>query len=259
MAKFSPKMAAIKEDVPSSQRSAMNVTEVKQVSVHKLRINPSNAEFFPLEDEQRFEQLKNDIRERGIIVPLLAKKDDTLLAGHNRLKAALELGLEYVPVQYVQEQLSEEQEREFLIKDNLLRRQFSGSEWIAIYRKLYPNFDQRIAERKRGGDTTNNGGMKEKQRDNVPLLTAKKISEDTGQTEEAVKKQLQREKEKAKQFSRQKKYSPADATAKNIAEIRNHCLDLIKGINKRVVTLGEEKQLLKAQAYLEKAAQELMK
>ncbi len=251
MAKFSPKMAAIKEDVPSSQRSAMNVTEVKQVSVHKLHINPSNAEFFPLEDEQRFEQLKNDIRERGIIVPLLAKKDDTLLAGHNRLKAALELGLEYVPVQYVQEQLSEDQEREFLIKDNLLRRQFSGSEWIAIYRKLYPDFDQRIAERKRGGDTTNSGDVKGKQRDNVPLLTAKKIAEDTGQTEEAVKKQIQREKKKLADIK--SSVVPSSSTKKS-SPLHDECKNMAQDIAKKVAktTTLSSKKMSEVYKYLEK-------
>jgi ParB-like chromosome segregation protein Spo0J len=250
MAKFSPKMAAIKEDVPSSQRSTMNVTEIKQVSAHKLHINPSNAEFFPLEDEQRFEQLKNDIRERGIIVPLLAKKDDTLLAGHNRLRAALELGLEYVPVQYVQEQLSEEQEREFLIKDNLLRRQFSGSEWIAIYRKLYPDFDQRIAERKRGGDTTNNGGVKEKQRDIVPLLTVKKIAEDTGQTEEAVKKQIQREKRKLANI--QSSIAPSSSTS---SPLHDECKTMAQDIAQRVSKTStlSAKKVSEIHKYLEKA------
>lgn len=246
MAKFSPNMAAIKEEIPSSQRSAMNVSDVKRVSVQELHINPSNAEFFPIEDAQRFEQLKNDIRERGIIVPLLAKRDNTLLAGHNRLKAATELGLEYVPVQYVQEQLSAEQEREFLIKDNLLRRQFTGKEWIEIYRKLYPDFDERIVERKRGGDRTSNSEAKNEQRDNVPL-TAKRVALDTGQKEEAVKKQLQRHKEKVQAKT-------TSAARKASTPLQDECKKLASDIAKSIAQQKEEKTLRKIQQYLEKAA-----
>ena len=248
MAKFKPDTSAIKEDVPSAQRSSMNISEVKQVNTKTLHIHPENAQLFPIEDAERFEKLKNDIALRGIIVPLLVKRDNTLLAGHNRLKAAIALEIDYVPVQYVQENLSEEQEREFLIKDNLFRRQFSGSEWLAIYRKLYPNFDERVAERKRGGDTTNNSDAKSKQRDNVPLLTAKKIAEDTGQTEEAVKKQLQREKVKKATISQERN------TTQKFIEVRKECLNLTKNINNRVKNAFDEKKLQSVQAYLRKAS-----
>lgn len=249
MAKFKPDTSAIKEDVPSAQRSSMNISEVKQVNTNTLHIHPENAQLFPIEDTERFEKLKNDIAQRGIIVPLLVKKDNTLLAGHNRLKAAIALEIDYVPVQYVQETLSEEQEREFLIKDNLLRRQFSGSEWITIYRKLYPDFDQRIAERKRGGDTTNNSGVKAKQRDIVPLLTAKKIAEDTGQTEEAVKKQIQREKRKLPDIK-----SPSSSTKKS-SPLHDECKNIAQDIAKKVAktTTLSPKKMSEVHKYLEKA------
>jgi hypothetical protein len=129
-------------------------------------------------------------------------------------------------VQYVQEQLSAEQEREFLIKDNLLRRQFTGKEWIEIYRKLYPDFDERIAERKRGGDTTGKKVRAKEQRDKFPL-TAKRIAQDTGQKEEAVKKQLQRHKEKVQAKT-------PNAARKASTPLQNECKELAKGIVKNM-------------------------
>lgn len=240
MAKFKPNMAAIKEEVPSSQRSTMNVSEVKPVKVQDLHINPSNAEFFPIEDAQRFEQLKNDIRERGIIVPLLAKRDNTLLAGHNRLKAATELGLEYVPVQYVQEQLSAEQEREFLIKDNLLRRQFTGSEWLMIYRKLYPTFDEEMLS-----NTERRGRPK---KDEKGRLTIEKIAADTGQKPDTVRMQITREQKKPNivRFSQHKEAH---------GSLVDDCKAIIQDIAKNITHTSSlsEKQVAELHKYLAKA------
>jgi hypothetical protein len=124
--------------------------------------------------------LEQDIRERGIVVPLLAKEDGTLLAGHNRLIVAEKLNLKFVPVQYIKQHISEQEEQAFVIKDNLLRRQFTGIEWMQIYRRLYPDFDARIADGNKAG------------KPKAEALTARIIANDTGQKVEAVRKQLQR-------------------------------------------------------------------
>lgn len=176
------------------------LSDVQHISPLKLKTNPLNSDFFHEESDNYFDRLRADIHERGIIVPLLAKKDDTLLAGHNRLRVASELGLETVPVQYVLDTLAENAEREFIIKDNLYRRQFSTAEWIHLYKKLYPEFDHQIQQETRGG------GQKwskvgSKTEHSVLLsetlsapattrLTAQKIADDTGQKLSAVQKQL---------------------------------------------------------------------
>lgn len=46
-------------------------------------------------------ELKNSIQENGILQPLLIDKDNVLIAGHRRLQAAKELGLEDVPTQMI--------------------------------------------------------------------------------------------------------------------------------------------------------------
>ena len=48
-------------------------------------------------DDETYQGLKNSIKERGILVPLLLKAG-ILVDGHNRRKAAIELGFELVPV-----------------------------------------------------------------------------------------------------------------------------------------------------------------
>lgn len=177
------------------------LSDVQHVAPRILKANPLNSDFFREESDDYFSKLREDVRERGIIVPLLAKKDDTLLAGHNRLRVAIELGLESVPVQYVLDSLPEKAEREFIIKDNLYRRQFTTTEWIGLYKKLYPDFDDLIQQETRGGGlkwvkTTNDESKTERSvlldehSSSQKRLTAQTIADDTGQKLSAVQKQL---------------------------------------------------------------------
>lgn len=210
--------------VPASMKQRVMVGEtIENVEVGTLTANPLNADVFKRESEEYFANLTEDIRKRGIVVPLLAKRDGTLLAGHNRLEIAKRLGLKYVPVQYVQEQLTPEAEREFLIKDNLFRRQFSGNEWIEIYRRLVPNYDAIIQRDGRGGDRKSEQGSKGNTK-----VTEKKIKKDsvhfdfetatqddlvqylhkeTGASVAAIQKRIQRDKQSNKAGGGSKKQS----------------------------------------------------
>jgi ParB-like chromosome segregation protein Spo0J len=153
-----------------------------------------------------------DIKERGIVVPLIAKNDGTLLAGHNRLAIAEKLNLGKVPVQYLEDTLDEQREKEFIIKDNIFRRQHAAEEWLGLYRTLYPDFEQRLAAHGRptadmkraaakGDEKADKSALakngKKSAAKNTILkadepLTVKKIARDTGQTTAAVQKQLHR-------------------------------------------------------------------
>ena len=175
----------------------LRLSKVLYEAPTKFSVNSLNDELFHDEQTEYKEQLAKDIQERGILVPLIAKPDGTLLAGHNRLRIAQELKIALVPVQYVEQTLSPSEERKFVINDNLLRRHLSQQQRLELYRKLYPNFDERIAKR------THNRPSQKKV-DNVHLpssnddnendfpLTAALIARDTGQKKTAVQKQLQR-------------------------------------------------------------------
>jgi hypothetical protein len=122
----------------------MKLSEIKQIPVGKLKKNPLNDKLFKVESGKYFKGLLEDIKARGIMVPLVAKKDGILLAGHNRLKCAIELGLKTVPVQEVTGKITEAEEMEFVIKDNLLRRHLSPEERASLYRVIYKDFDERL-------------------------------------------------------------------------------------------------------------------
>jgi ParB family chromosome partitioning protein len=182
MAKLKPNLAEINDFAPAKMLQNYVTPDVKTVETSALTPHPDNKKFFRKESPEYFERLREDIQKRGIVVPLIAKKNGVLLAGHNRLETAKELGLKYVPVQYVHRDLSEEQEREFLIKDNLLRRQFNSDEWIEIYRRLYPTFEEEIIQER----------LKGRAKSGSKTLSAKSIADDTGQKVSAVQKQLQK-------------------------------------------------------------------
>ena len=122
----------------------IKLSPIKQVKIRDLKINKKNVQYFKYQDEKKLETLIEDIAKRGILVPLIAKKNGMLLAGHSRLKAAKKLKMETVPVQFVADHLTEGEETAFLIKDNALRRHMNRDARKIIYYRIYPDFDTRI-------------------------------------------------------------------------------------------------------------------
>ncbi|MBD1208508.1 MAG: ParB N-terminal domain-containing protein [Ignavibacteria bacterium] len=178
--------------------TGLKLSEVKEVTLAMLRVNPLNSTLFQEESSQYFDTLTSDIRERGILVPIIAKEDGTLLAGHNRLRVAQILGLRSVPVQYVEDDLSSEQEQHFVIKDNLLRRHLKPEQRIELYKRLYPNFDDRVLQDVRGGDRKSktyknqSGNIQFDIGDTSMPLSAPIVASHTGQNVETVRKDLQK-------------------------------------------------------------------
>lgn len=136
--------STVKQELPS--RSGLRPIQFIDPSL--LKKNPLN-ELFSSESDEYFITLKNDIQERGIIVPLIARSDYLLVAGHNRLKVALELQLTVVPVQFALDDLTIQQERELLFKDNILRRQLTALDKETLIRAAYAT---ELFEDNRGGD-----------------------------------------------------------------------------------------------------------
>jgi len=150
---------------------------VDHVDPKSLSVNKLNSVFDEI-SKKDFETLKADIQERGVLVPLILKVDrTTLLAGHNRLKVAIELNLLTVPVQYLETELDKESEKEFVIKDNLLRRQLTASQKLALIETLY---GREISEAKHGGKRGNRHTKQENESTKIQLNLAKRIEQETG-------------------------------------------------------------------------------
>lgn len=99
-----------------------------------IKLNPNNPRLIK---DDKFIELVNSIKafpEMLDIRPIVVNKDMIILGGNMRFKACKEAGLKNVPVM-VADNLTPEQEKEFLIKDNL-----SGGEWdYAILGKDWDN------------------------------------------------------------------------------------------------------------------------
>lgn len=71
----------------------------------------------PRQNDGAVEYVANSIKEFGFKVPIIVDKDNVIVTGHTRLKAAIQLGLKEVPVIYADD-LTDEQIKAFRIADN---------------------------------------------------------------------------------------------------------------------------------------------
>jgi ParB/RepB/Spo0J family partition protein len=82
---------------------------VNNLNISIIKMHPRNQEYFDDIEGEAYERFKNSIKNDGILTPLLVAPDMTLISGHQRLKAAKELGIDTVPV-IVEEDLKSESE-----------------------------------------------------------------------------------------------------------------------------------------------------
>lgn len=85
-------------------------------------VNKKIDELIPYENNPRLndeavEYVKNSIKEFGFKVPIVIDKNNVIVAGHTRIKASKELGIEKVPC-IVADDLTDEQIKAFRLADN---------------------------------------------------------------------------------------------------------------------------------------------
>jgi len=90
----------------------------KTVPIQSIKLNPDNPRVIK---DVKFKQLVKSIQdfpEMLQIRPIVVNADMIVLGGNQRLKACIEAGLKEVPV-IDASQLTEEQQKEFIVKDNI--------------------------------------------------------------------------------------------------------------------------------------------
>ena len=92
------------------------IADVQEVSLENLRPYERNAK---KHGPGQVEKLKASITEFGFLTPCLIDSDYNLIAGHGRVMAAKELGIETVPCVFI-EGLTDEQRRAYILADNRL-------------------------------------------------------------------------------------------------------------------------------------------
>lgn len=97
--------------------------KTKKVKISEVKLNPNNPRLIK---DDKFAKLVESIinfPEMLEIRPIVVNSDMVVLGGNMRLKACKEAGIKEIPI-IVADNLTEEQQKEFLIKDNV-----SGGEW----------------------------------------------------------------------------------------------------------------------------------
>ena len=98
----------------------MNIIKKK---ISEVKLNPNNPRLIKDDKFKKLVKSIKDFPEMLDIRPIVVNQDMVILGGNMRFKACKEAGLKEVPI-IVADNLTEEQQREFLIKDNT-----SGGEW----------------------------------------------------------------------------------------------------------------------------------
>lgn len=99
--------------------------QTQYVSVDILKVHPQNTEFFDDISGQDYEDFKKSIQEDGIISDIIVAPDMTIVSGHQRYKAAKELGIKMVPVQIREDLLDDDKKLKVLLAANFGRKKNS--------------------------------------------------------------------------------------------------------------------------------------
>ena len=95
---------------------------MEKVKISEVKLNPNNPRLIKDDKFKKLVQSIKDFPEMLNIRPIVVNQDMIILGGNMRYKACKEAGLKEIPI--IKTDLTEEQQREFLIKDNT-----SGGEW----------------------------------------------------------------------------------------------------------------------------------
>lgn len=92
--------------------------QIQKIEITKIKLNPNNPRVIK---DDNFKKLVRSIQQFPQMLeirPLVVNKDWIVLGGNMRLKACIEAGISEVPVIFA-DNLTDEQQREFIIKDNI--------------------------------------------------------------------------------------------------------------------------------------------
>jgi ParB-like chromosome segregation protein Spo0J len=99
-----------------------------KTKLSEVKLNPNNPRLIKDDNFKKLVQSIKDFPEMLDIRPIVVNADMVILGGNMRFKACKEAGLKEVPI-IVADNLTEEQQREFLIKDNV---SFGDYDWSLL-------------------------------------------------------------------------------------------------------------------------------
>ena len=128
-------LSALIPDVPTTKESPALEVEVERIAPNRLQPRRSF-------DDATIEELATSIREKGIIQPLLVRRQNgngyELIAGERRLRAAIRAGLSKVPV--VVRDATDNETLQLALIENIQREDLNPMEEAGAYQRLQEEF-----------------------------------------------------------------------------------------------------------------------
>ena len=118
------------------KESKMNIVYLPIDSIKPYERNPRN-------NDKAVEKVKNSIEAFGWQQPIVVDKDNVIIVGHTRWKAAKELGQTLVPCQ-IAEELTDEEVRAYRIADNKVSELSEWNEGLLDLEMLDINIDMSL-------------------------------------------------------------------------------------------------------------------
>lgn len=143
--------------------------EITNISIDVLKVHPRNTEFFDDISGNEYEEFKHSIQEEGIISEIIVAPDMTIISGHQRYKAAKELGIKMVPIRIREDLVDEDKKLKVLLAANFGRSKNNE----AKQRKIAVEY-VRLCGYKNGGD------RKSDSQDGNVKLTLEEIAKQLG-------------------------------------------------------------------------------
>jgi ParB family chromosome partitioning protein len=128
--------ALIPEQVDNDATSDRSNDQLIEVNVLEVRPNPYQPRMNF--DQRALEELKDSIREKGLIQPITIRRVNShfeLIAGERRLRAAVEAGLKKIPA-YIMKVETKEEMLELAIVENVQRERLNPIEQANAYQRL---------------------------------------------------------------------------------------------------------------------------
>ena len=159
-------------------QSDVCMDHIAKVSIEVLKVHPRNQEFFDDISGADYEQFKTSIKEDGIISEIVVAADMTILSGHQRYKAAKELGFKQVPIRIREDVETEDDKLKILLASNFGRTKNDE----AKKRKVAAEYVALCGYKHGDNQWTGHDG--------ISKLTLAQIAEQLGTSERSLKRSL---------------------------------------------------------------------
>lgn len=104
-----------------------------RISVGSLKVHPRNQEFFDDIEGNDYDRFRDSIaRNGGVHTPLIISPDMTVVSGHQRLKACIEIGIDKVDVIIRDDLNTEEDKLKVLLETNFMRQKNDQTKQVKV-------------------------------------------------------------------------------------------------------------------------------